>query len=192
MGVDCETFYGRSRASGWRPWPSAFPAPIPRAATIRRRLAAPRCGGRACWSAAQGRADPAGRRLCHPLEAGRPGQGVDDRRPCAAWRDYLPGRPAPAASVLAQHRLAEAQSVVRGRGRALSAPARRGDSPVKRRAVPAVRPRAFGRLRPAAAAGRAARPRLPGRALEPDAFVSFDGARLALKVLGGARASPGR
>ena len=45
-----------------------------------------------------------------------------------AWRDFAPDALVAAASLLAQHRLAEAQPLVRGRGRAISAPTRRRSS----------------------------------------------------------------
>jgi hypothetical protein len=114
--------------SAWRPWPSAFRAPIPRAATIRRRRAARRCGGRSCW--------PQLPNVELTLLVGsyaqawalgdRDGKTMTDT--VAAWRDVRAECPADAASVVAQHRLAEAQSVVRGGGRALSSPACRGHS----------------------------------------------------------------
>src|SRR5690606_29770397 len=91
------------------------------AAPLRRAVAAAPAG-----RTAEGRADPAGRRPCPGLGPRRQGQGQYDRdrprlaRLCA--RD-----PAPAASVLAQHGLAQEEPLVRGGGSALPSRADSGD-----------------------------------------------------------------
>ena len=104
-------------ASASRPWHSAFQAQTPRAATILppRRCAELRKADLLA-SPAEGGTDPARWEL-------RPSAGPCPRprtarmtNTVAGWRAAPAGDDRAAASLLAQHRLAEAQSLVRGRG----------------------------------------------------------------------------
>ena len=196
MGVDRETFYGHP-AIGVAAMAFCYPGTEPQgrrlsaAAALRGALARAAAG-----RPAEGRADPAGRRLRPGLGAGRRRPALDDRDGARLAR--LPARHAAAAApLLAQHRLAEAQSLVRGRGGALSAPARVGRSSADE--APSLAPSCSGlaglaRLR-ADACSRPLppEPASPARGWRTHAFVSFDGARLGLTPLGRRRpASPGR
>src|SRR6185312_12595757 len=92
------------------------------------------------------------------------------------------GRPL-AAPVLAQHRLAQAQSLVRGGGDALAAPPGGGDPGVMiRRALARVAAAVLVLLAASCAplqqSPQAPRPSFTGPRLEQSDFVSFDGAKL--------------
>ena len=82
-----------------------------------------------------------------------------------AWRDYLPGHPATAASFLANRRLGPAQPLVRGGGGTGTAPPRR--RPDRIRAMRHVILMALGMLALAACAPPGSGPRARARATDP-------------------------
>ena len=112
---------GGSRCCRWR---SAFRATTRKAPTCRRRRSAPAPGGRGRWRRCRG----VRLTLLIGGHAQRWHLGRRGRSParCGDWRDFGPDVIPLPHPVLAQHRLAEAQSVVRGGAGAGAAAAGRG------------------------------------------------------------------
>src|SRR5665213_3242377 len=114
------------------------------------------------------------------METGGGRRRFDDRhrgplaRPSAGCHPHAP-------PLLAQHRLAEAQSLVRGRGGSLSAGPRRGDvGGMRRRTVLASLAAGLGGCAPMVQGALIPQAGFGGPSFSGDRFTSFDGACLGL------------